>query len=308
MKKLIFGVILVLAIGLIAGCIPSLPLQEATIDEEIYLDAQPTVNITSFNGSVTVKPLTTEESSDGQIYIQVQKRVTGSNADLVKSFLDKIELIKDPDTTDKIVTFKANQPALEAGISSVGVTLIVYVPVSSPYTVRVNNLTVLTSNDLISVNGFDGTLNLTTSNGDIDLSQIKHGDITFQTSNADVMGSEIDGDIKGVTSNGSITFENSRLLTTDLQASNDSIFVQSTIDPACKYTLETSNGNLELAVPADSAMYIDAATSNGTIACSLPYEATTEEDTEFVGTTNNGGAVVNLTNTNGNINISEWNY
>lgn len=311
MKKLISGIILVLAIALIAGCIPSLPLQQATVNDEVYLDAQPTVTIKSFNGSVTVQPLTGAESQEGQIYIMVEKKGSGSNIDLLKSFLDKIELKQEVDAVNKRVTFEAVQPALEQGISNVGVNLIVYVPVSNPYTVRVNNLTVVTSNDQVSVTGFDGTMNLTSSNGDINMSQIKHGDITVKTSNADIIGSEVDGDIKGVTTNGGITFENSTLLTTDLQASNDSIFVQTVIDPACKYELETTNGNLELAVPLDSKMYIDAVTSNGKITCSLPYQPTTEHDTEFVGTVgnvDNGGAIVNLTDANGNINISEWNY
>lgn len=140
------------------------------------------------------------------------------------------------------------------------------------------------------------------SNGNISLTDIA-GNPGISTSNGSVTVNNVNGIVSAQSSNGNITVSGVKSLG-DLKTSNGNIEAEL---PLLHETLEikTSNGSITLALSAALRADLKAKTSNGTISISnLNIDTTELEKTVLTGTMNGGGHEINLTTSNGSINLT----
>ncbi len=141
------------------------------------------------------------------------------------------------------------------------------------------------SNGNIDVRGVSGDPVLTTSNGNINASEI-NGVLLARSSNGDLVVSAIDALASLRTSNGSIEAE--------LQAVAEDLEIR------------TSNGSIKLSINPELALDLEANTSNGEISFSnLGLETTLLEQTALTGSMNGGGHKLNITTSNGSIDLTQ---
>ena len=139
------------------------------------------------------------------------------------------------------------------------------------------------SNGNINLDGVAGNPVIITSNGTVTVKNI-NGAVTAQSSNGDitVIGVKSLGDLR--TSNGNINAE--------LLLLHDNLDIR------------TNNGSITLALPANLRADLEASTANGTISISNLKIATTNlEQTALTGVMNGGGYKINISTSNGSINL-----
>ncbi len=140
------------------------------------------------------------------------------------------------------------------------------------------------SNGNIDVQGVAGNPVLSTSNGNINAREVE-GIVSARSSNGNLYLSEIAGLAYLRTSNGNINAELFEL-GEDLE-------------------IGTSNGSIKLSINPELALNLEAYTSNGEINFNnLSLETTLLEQTALVGSMNEGGPVLNISTSNGSIDLA----
>ncbi len=139
------------------------------------------------------------------------------------------------------------------------------------------------SNGNIKLEGVTGNPVLSTSNGTISVSNV-NGIVSARSSNGDIIVTGVRG-LGGLrTSNGSIEAE-LPVLHEDLE-------------------LRTSNGSITLSLDSTLEADLEANTSNGTVNVSnLNVDIVKLEQTSFTGLMNGGGHKINISTSNGSINL-----
>lgn len=128
---------------------------------------------------------------------------------------------------------------------------------------------------------------LISSNGGLQVNDC-HGYIDLRTTNGKIEADDIRGRLNCKTTNGSITA---------------SLYE---INPAEDMTFKTTNGSIKLYIPEDTNAELEASTTNGSIDCELSIQAErSKSQTRLLGNINDGGALIYLKTTNGNIRISK---
>lgn len=122
------------------------------------------------------------------------------------------------------------------------------------------------------------------TNGAIDMSDLR-GSMRVSNTNGHIECARCGGSIEAETTNGAIRAE----------------LAEVTRGKAVR--LETTNGDLTLALPRSVAAWIDASTTNGSIRTDLPVSTTDLRRNALRGTVNGGGSEVRLRTTNGSISI-----
>ena len=139
------------------------------------------------------------------------------------------------------------------------------------------------SNGDIVIENLSGNLALTTSNGSITAAGV-YGTVSARSSNGDINISDVRGLGTLQTSNGSINAELSRL--------RDGVDIR------------TSNGSINLALASTLEADLSVKTSNGSVSYSgLNIEASEIDQTLLVGAMNGGGSKINITTSNGSIEL-----
>lgn len=161
------------------------------------------------------------------------------------------------------------------------------------------------SNGSVHVWGVEGDINIQTSNGSMDVDKFK-GSADLKTSNGRVKASGIDGAFSARTSNGSIDADVDSLDTGKpvvLSSSNGSINLALARWNNNEVRATTSNSSINLRLPPGVAAEVRAVTSNGNI--STDFELTTSQlsKTRVSGRIGGGGALLDLTTSNGNIRL-----
>lgn len=129
-----------------------------------------------------------------------------------------------------------------------------------------------TSNGGISIAGVEGSIDVSTSNGILTLTDLSGPTVTARTSNGSITG----------------TFLASPDV--DVRTSNGAVSVSFVTTPT-RVTVRTSNGSVEVAVPSDSPAYsVSASTSNG--------QTRTDIRTDPAAT-----ATIEVSSSNGNITV-----
>jgi Putative adhesin len=180
------------------------------------------------------------------------------------------------------------------------------------YVIRVPRQTVLedvrSSNGSLRVEDIDGNAHLATSNGSIHLGKI-HGNVEARTSNGSVEVNEIDGSFEAETSNGGIR---AHLHDTEsghpirLSTSNGGIDLQVDSPRQNDVVASTSNGPITVRMPGNVSASLHASTnSNGSVRSDFDVLVHSGELSKhrMEGTIGGGGPKIDLTTSNGNINL-----
>lgn len=143
-----------------------------------------------------------------------------------------------------------------------------------------------TSNGGVEVSRGKGNLDISSSNGGIDVEEFA-GSAVIRTSNGHVHAEHIVGPVEATTSNGAITLA--------FDAS-----------PKSNVRATSSNSSITVRMPSTSAARLRAATSNSSI--TSDFEVATQGEiskNHLEGTINGGGALLDLSSSNGAIKIEK---
>ncbi|MGC4050878.1 MAG: DUF4097 family beta strand repeat-containing protein [Paludibaculum sp.] len=151
----------------------------------------------------------------------------------------------------------------------------------------------------------EGSLEATTSNASVELDKFK-GAATIVTSNGRIKADGVEGAFNAHTSNASIdaqvvSLESGRSM--ELESSNGSI--NATLDSWNNNAVRasTSNSSINLRVPENIHADLRASTSNGSITSDISINTNQFSKTRVNGQLNGGGALLDLTSSNGNIRL-----
>src|SRR5579884_2802076 len=190
---------------------------------------------------------------------------------------------------------------------------------------------IATTNGAIRIDGVDGNARLHTTNGSLRIDRIK-GDVTARTTNGRIEAREIDGNTSLRTTNGSIDAEVEH---GSFEADTTNGKIEATLtDPAPNWPvkLHSTNGHIEVYVRGTKVPDLRADTSNSAITVHLPasasfrvhantshssvssdfdgLSASSDEDdrgkhrrNQMDGSVGSGGALIELSSTNGSIKI-----
>jgi hypothetical protein len=140
-----------------------------------------------------------------------------------------------------------------------------------------------TSGGNLHAEGITGKLDMETSGGEVRVTGVV-GDVDVSTSGGDIRLSDVDGKVRAETSGGDVAVR--------LKSANKGIYV------------ETSGGNIELAMAKNSNANIDASTSGGEVICDLPITMSGKiSENRIKGAINGGGATVHARTSGGDIRI-----
>src|SRR6476660_5679754 len=179
-----------------------------------------------------------------------------------------------------------------------------------------------TSNGAIRTSDGVGPARLKTSNGHVEIRHLK-GTLNAETSNGPVELMDIDGAAEVHTSNGHIRAEGIRGA---LEATTSNSSIHATLEKVdCAVRVQSSNGGIDLTLPPNTQSAVRAHTSNNGITLHLPGEvnarlsaatsnASISSDFEMrmrgeiskhhiEGTLGNGGPLIDLSTSNGQIRI-----
>jgi len=170
------------------------------------------------------------------------------------------------------------------------------------------NARLATSNGSVHLAKIRGNVDAHSSNGSIEVNDVK-GDVNFRTSNGGVHADNIEGAFEAETSNGGIHAHlhnpsAGRAIRADTSNGNIDLEVDSQLQNDVIAT--TSNGPITVRVPAGTSASLHASTnSNGSVRCDFDVMMHAGEISKhrIEGAINGGGSKIELTTSNGNINL-----
>ncbi len=259
--------------------------------------------VETFNGSVEV-------SGWDQETVDISGAKSGPTQEAADAL--KVAIDNSPDS----VSIRVTRPSDRRG--NMGARFVIKIP-RTAYVDRI-----ITSNGSIRTQDGSGPARLRTSNGEIRVQGLR-GSVDAQTSNGPVELIDIDGDAKAHSSNGHIRTEGLRG-GLEADTSNSSINARLEQVPAGRpVRLETTNGSVELSLPANFANDIRVSTSNSGVTLHMPYQvnahvtarttnSSISSDFEvrmrgefsknrLEGVIGNGGPLIDLSTSNGNIRL-----
>jgi Putative adhesin len=161
-----------------------------------------------------------------------------------------------------------------------------------------------TQNGKIDAQHLVGTLDIGSSNGAITLDTLQ-GAMTVYTTNGSITASRLDGKCEVSTTNGLVRIEG-RFESLDITSTNGSVFTRAEEGSrmASDWRIETTNGGVDMSVPKDLAANLDVNTHNGSIKLDLPVTVQGEAGGNSVrGILNGGGPEMSLRTTNASIRV-----
>ncbi len=268
-QRILVPILLLLMISsALAGCIDTDNDDRVTeeFDEEYDADEGTILEIINLNGNIEV---TTWDGNTVQLH--AEKKVK----EKYKEELENVEIISD--RTNDTLTIEA----VFSGNSSNEVSVKMELKVPGNVTLR----SLETANGNIEITGTKGNLTMDTTNGNIDAHDIQ-GYVYAKTSNGNVYIGETRGVGNVSTSNGNVDIK-IKELSTDIKISS-------------------SNGNVKIRIKGSLDVNLTMATNEGRVAIhDLEINLTRDEEKSKHGTLNNGGHRIDITTSNGNIDIYE---
>lgn len=197
----------------------------------------------------------------------------GSNVDIRFTISVPHDYNLDMNTSGGNVAVSTVKGSVKGGTSGGNIEI---VKVEGPVNMR-------TSGGNVRAEQITGKLDMETSGGEIHVATVA-GDVDVSTSGGNIRLSDVDGRVRAETSGGDVNVR--------LKSSNKGIYV------------ETSGGNIELAMARNSSANIDASTSGGDVTCDLPITMSGKiNESRMKGTINGGGATVHARTSGGDIRI-----
>jgi len=262
---------------------------------EIYLK--------NVNGSIEVKSWEREE-----VEVIADIEVKAGNMDDAEDFLNEVEINIDK-SFDKIA-IEVDYPKIGGGgfwdlifggsKPNVSVSFWLKVPKRS-------NLDMNSTNGKIEIYDIEGKVGSKSTNGSINIEKV-NGDAVLRTTNGSISASGVRGDIKAETTNGKVDLKEI-IGNVSAKSTNGSINSQIIkIDAVKEMNLRTTNGSISINLPKDVNVDFDARTSNGKIYSEFPILVKGEISKKHItGKINNGGPLIYLKTTNGDVRILESN-
>lgn len=304
MKKGLLIFLMVMIVSLLVSCTINDINRSVTVKEFKSLHALQKLHVNIINGSVTWD-LVSDKTQEGII---VEKVAYGTDQEQMEAFLQNkvdVKVAEDEENSTIEIIPITDYTTLPEGIKSVAINLTIRT------TLDVKDVEIETINGDVEIHDeFNGILNLTTTNGDINVNHAT-GEAYLISYNTGSIEIDFTGIILEATAkNGSIdantsnVIEEARLITANGDLNFESSKIQTGI-----YTLECSNGNITVGLLKDNGLDIEARVSNGAISCEhTGYDS--EDDSGFNGEyfddfgTNQ--ALLILKTQNGNIDILEY--
>jgi DUF4097 and DUF4098 domain-containing protein YvlB len=262
-------------------------------------------SIDNFNGSVEITG-----------WDQNSVDISGTKYAESQSLLNAMQI--EASSSGNAVRVKTTRPDPHHG--NMGAKYVIRVPrqtaledvASSNGSIRVEdidgNAHLATSNGSVHLTKIHGNVDAHSSNGSIEVNDVK-GNVNFRTSNGGVHADNVEGAFEADTSNGGIR---AHLHDTEsghpirLSTSNGGIDLQVDSLRQNDVVASTSNGPITVRVPGDVSARLHASTnSNGSVRSDFdvlihPGELSKHR---IEGTIGGGGAKIDLTTSNGNINL-----
>ena len=262
---------------------------------EIYLK--------NVNGSVDVKSWEREE-----VEIVANIEVKAGRMDDAEDFLNEVEINIDK-SFDKIA-IEVDYPEREGGgfwnlifrggRPNVSVTFWLKVPKRS-------NLDMNSTNGKIEIYDIEGKVGSKSSNGSINVENVT-GNAELRTTNGSISASGVRGDTNAETTNGKV---NLKEITGNVSAKSTNGSINSQIikiDAVKEMNFKTTNGSISINLPKGIDADFDAKTTNGKIYSEFPILVKGEiSKNHITGKINNGGPLIYLKTTNGDVRILESN-
>jgi len=170
------------------------------------------------------------------------------------------------------------------------------------------NARLATSNGSIHLDNIHGNVEAHSSNGSVEVNDVK-GTMNFRTSNGGVRADHVEGDFEAETSNGGIHAhlrDTASAHPIRLSTSNGGIDLQVDSLRQNDVTASTSNGPITVRMPASVGAILHAATnSSGSVRSDFDVLVRPGELSKhrIEGTIGGGGPRIDLTTSNGNINL-----
>jgi DUF4097 and DUF4098 domain-containing protein YvlB len=274
------GALLWLAAATFAAPAGAAHLREVT--EKLFsFSSGGSIEIESQNGRIVV-----EAWDRPQVRVQMTREVRTSDDETARSIMkqltadvtlsqSRLRIVSVYPKRQKVVGF---WDLIGHGVQSANIHYYLQVP-------RHTSLDVSTANGEVRVRGTEGMLNASTTNGDIDVTGVRGG-ADVRTTNGEIRIARVEGLVDALTTNGSVAAEITKL-------------------PADgKMELQTTNGNVALALPRDVHAEVEANTTNGRV--SINYNVSMNgviTSKSIRGKIGGGGARITLSTTNGNIDV-----
>ena len=262
---------------------------------EIYLK--------NVNGSIEVKSWEREE-----VEVIADIKVKAGNMDDAEDFLNEVEI--NIDESFNKIAIEVDYPKIEGG----GLWDLIFgggrPNVSVSFWLRVpkrSNLDMNSTNGKIEIYDIEGKVGSNSTNGSINIEKVS-GDAELKTTNGRISAYGVSGDIKAETTNGKVDLKEI-IGNVSAKSTNGSINSQIIeIDEVKEMNLRTTNGSISLNLPKGINADFDARTSNGKIYSEFPILVKGEiSKSHITGKINDGGPLIYIKTTNGNIEILESN-
>ena len=265
---------------------------------EIYLK--------NVNGNIDVESWQREE-----VEVIAHIKVKSGNMDDAEDFLNEVEIIID-ESFDKIeieVDYPERRSGRDEGLGlwdlifgggrpNVSVSFGLKVPKRS-------NLDMNSTNGKIEIYDIEGKVGSKSTNGSINIEMVS-GDVELRTTNGSISASGVRGDTKAETTNGKVDLKEI-IGNVSAKSTNGSIYSQIIkIDAVKEMNFRTTNGSVRINLPKGINADLDASTSNGKIYSEIPVLVKGEiSKNHITGKINNGGPLIYVKTTNGDIRILE---
>lgn len=126
-------------------------------------------------------------------------------------------------------------------------------------------LTASTGSGSIALENVQGPVNVHTDSGDVTGEAIT-GPLIITAASGSIRLHKMSGQVDAQTWSGDVTVDSSALAgTSRLQTRSGSVRFSGSLDPRGTYTMQTTNGDVDLTLPADVAFLLQASTGSGTV-------------------------------------------
>lgn len=139
--------------------------------------------------------------------------------------------------------------------------------------------------------------------GNLSIKKVNAKTYTLNTKNGKITLDGVKNTIKAHSNFGNIDVENAQNATIDLSSNNGTINFSGSLGSG-PHSISSDFGNITVTLPTESALALELNTSFGKITSNFSVTVSgTMESNHWTGTTNGGGAALNIETKNGNINL-----
>ncbi|MEA2602256.1 MAG: hypothetical protein QOF89_3248 [Acidobacteriota bacterium] len=266
--------------GLLIAASASAATLKENFDKTIPLKPGSQVTLRNINGGVTFEAWDRDE-----VRIEAEKKVKAGSDEAVRKAMSQVRIEVTPGAGGLRIETKVpkNGDGLFAWLFNNQVNINVNYRIHVPRRAAVDAETV---NGGVNLTGTRGKVRVETTNGGIDIKDVQ-GDVDAGSTNGGISATRIAGAVKAGTTNGGID--------ADLLDVPDGSNLQ----------LETTNGGISVRLPRDARLSVDASTTNGRVDSDFEVEGAPKGKRSLKGDINGGGGRLELSTTNGNIDIRE---